>query len=98
MLRQKARTDGKNFRALAQTVRVLVKSVRALAQTVRALVKHVKPIFKTVEYPSTIRQLSVSFKPFNGQSLKCTFSRGRSHILMIFFAGENHDSLSLKYN
>ena len=48
-------SDGRNIRALAQTVGALVKSVTALAQTVRALVKNVKPVFKTVEYPSTVR-------------------------------------------
>ena len=68
-LRQNVRTAGKNVRALAQTVRALVKSVRASAQTVRALVKNVKQSSK----PLNIRQPSVSFKPFNGQSLVYVF-------------------------
>ena len=68
-LRQNVRTDGKNVRALAQTVGVLVKSVRALAQTVRALVKTLNQSSK----PLNIRQPSVSFKPFNGQSLVYVF-------------------------
>ena len=55
-LRQNVRTDGKNVRALAQTVEALVKSVS-----------------KKCSKPLNIRQPSVSFKPFNGQSLVYVF-------------------------